>query len=663
MEKLNHINHLSGALKRFALSLAVGAAVVFGVSQSAHAATLTYNFVDVGDPAVTNMQGWTSVFGTIWAKYDWWGSDGNIGDGWDAAEAQLAQSPEFTLDGSGDLTWQMIGTASPASAPTTNQSANISATAILDGGFMGVALRDVATDTYVLWQAFAGLTGPEFDALNSTNWPTSSFTAAQLAPYANDGRAYTLDFIDNDKFPGGGDHWVTLGGATIPGSLYIPPKDILSFTFPTYGVANITGTNITKTVPYGTVVTAMAPTYTVSPGATCAPTNGSTQNFTSPVHYIVTGPDSSTKDFLVTVNITPASSAKDILTFAVTGGGVSIAGTNITVLMLLGTDVTALAPTYTVSPFATGAPASGSVRNFTTPQAYTVTAQDSSTKDYLVTVQLVAFSGMVNVNFTGTARTGLGGPRGDSGESWNQLNVSFNSLAGGSNGALWDSAGVPTTIGVSYITDSTGLDQWGNPALQLIRDGLRNFPTASATGETLSITNLPAGRKYDVYIASANASGGESSDGVFSTTNTTTTVGDQPCVNTGVVNGTTWEQGNNYVLFANVVPDGTGTITMLGTNTIGFRLPVNGVQVVDVGPAVVASPIPTITGITGPVVGVFTINGSTDIAGNVVTLTTPSLSAPVIWTPLQTNAVPGGAFSFPVPQGAYPKQFYRLLGQ
>ncbi|MEI6179025.1 MAG: hypothetical protein WCS43_19190, partial [Verrucomicrobiota bacterium] len=61
-----------------------------------------------------------------------------------------------------------------------------------------------------------------------------------------------------------------------------------------------------------------------------------------------------------------ASSAKDILTF--------------------GTNVTALAPTFRLSAIATASPASGTGRNFTTAQTYTITAQDGSTKDYTVTV-------------------------------------------------------------------------------------------------------------------------------------------------------------------------------------------------------------------------------------------------------------------------------------
>ena len=47
--------------------------------------------------------------------------------------------------------------------------------------------------------------------------------------------------------------------------------------------------------------------------------------------------------------------------------------------------LTNLAPAYTVSPFASGSPASCTSLNFTTPKTYTITAQDGSTKVYTVT--------------------------------------------------------------------------------------------------------------------------------------------------------------------------------------------------------------------------------------------------------------------------------------
>lgn len=83
----------------------------------------------------------------------------------------------------------------------------------------------------------------------------------------------------------------------------------------------------------------------------------------------------------------PPSSAKDILTFSFgVLGAASIDGTSISIEVPTGTDLTNLAPTYTVSPGASGSPVSGTPRNFTTPQTYTITAEDLSTREYTVTV-------------------------------------------------------------------------------------------------------------------------------------------------------------------------------------------------------------------------------------------------------------------------------------
>ena len=84
-----------------------------------------------------------------------------------------------------------------------------------------------------------------------------------------------------------------------------PQANIISFTFPTYGDAAISGTSITKFVPNGTAVTALAPTFTLSTDATCVPVSGSTHNFSTPVHYVVTASDSSTKDYVVTLIVLP----------------------------------------------------------------------------------------------------------------------------------------------------------------------------------------------------------------------------------------------------------------------------------------------------------------------------------------------------------------------
>ncbi len=92
-----------------------------------------------------------------------------------------------------------------------------------------------------------------------------------------------------------------------------------------------------------------------------------------------------------TVTVGPHKQAK-ILTFVVAGSlATTINQINLTIGVTVpsGTDVTTLAPTYTVSPRATSTPASGDVRDFSTPQTYSVTSEDTlTTQVYTVTVIL-----------------------------------------------------------------------------------------------------------------------------------------------------------------------------------------------------------------------------------------------------------------------------------
>lgn len=80
-------------------------------------------------------------------------------------------------------------------------------------------------------------------------------------------------------------------------------------------------------------------------------------------------------------------SAKDITEFSIPGAVGIIDGTDITVAVAFGTDVTALEPTI-VTTGESVSPASQEAQDFTAPVVYTVTALDSSTKDYTVTVNI-----------------------------------------------------------------------------------------------------------------------------------------------------------------------------------------------------------------------------------------------------------------------------------
>jgi alpha-tubulin suppressor-like RCC1 family protein len=98
------------------------------------------------------------------------------------------------------------------------------------------------------------------------------------------------------------------------------------------------------------------------------------------------------------------SNVKKISTFNVSGqkGTTAIDETNHTISLTVpyGTDVTSLAPSVTYAGSSV-TPASGSVNNFTSPQAYTVTAFDEATTQ--------AYTATVNVNTGITASSGTNG--------------------------------------------------------------------------------------------------------------------------------------------------------------------------------------------------------------------------------------------------------------
>ena len=169
-----------------------------------------------------------------------------------------------------------------------------------------------------------------------------------------------------------------------------PAANIVSFgPGATVGPVVAGAAAISWTVPFGTNVANLAATYTYSAGSNCPLVSGSSQNFTNPVHYILTSSDGLvTTDYTVTVTVAPASSAKAILVadFGALGPA-TIVGNTVTLFVSPSQAVTNLTPTFTLSPFATINPTSGVAQNFTSPQIYTVTAQNGTTQSYTVSVQ------------------------------------------------------------------------------------------------------------------------------------------------------------------------------------------------------------------------------------------------------------------------------------
>ena len=187
----------------------------------------------------------------------------------------------------------------------------------------------------------------------------------------------------------------------------------------------------------------------------------------------------------------------------------------------------------------------------------------------------------INVNIDDTVRTGLEGPGGGLGAVWN-------TIAASSATNLRLASGPTSTVGFS----SSGTGGWFfgttadiDPDLDLLTHGWINFGANSPSTQQLVINGLDPAKTYDLSIASAIIiSSNQCSRGEWFTSNTTSTVGNQTVDNRLDENSATWVRGNNYVLFEDVVPDGSGNITVNGfaiteQPTYDIRLPLNGFQI------------------------------------------------------------------------------------
>ncbi|MEO9871502.1 BspA family leucine-rich repeat surface protein [Ekhidna sp.] len=171
--------------------------------------------------------------------------------------------------------------------------------------------------------------------------------------------------------------------------------DILTFTIDEQtGVATIDPLNHTVAieVSFGTNISSLTPTFTLSEGAVSNPVSGDPIDFTDPVTYQVTAEDEEiTEDWTILVTIAPASEETDILTFSLDQqvGNAVINATDHTVAIevAFGTGVAELTPMITLSDGAVSNPASGTVQDFTNAVTYTVTAEDGTTnQDWIISV-------------------------------------------------------------------------------------------------------------------------------------------------------------------------------------------------------------------------------------------------------------------------------------
>lgn len=167
---------------------------------------------------------------------------------------------------------------------------------------------------------------------------------------------------------------------------------------------NTTSHTITIEVAYGTNVTELVPTFTLSDGAT-ATVGGVTQesdvtsnDFTGDVTYEITAEDGSTKqNWSVTVDKALVSPDTDFITFSLpeeyTGASINTTDHTVEIKVPYGTNVTSLVPSFTLSTGATATVGtttqeSGTTSNdFTGTVVYKITAQNGiDTENWNVTV-------------------------------------------------------------------------------------------------------------------------------------------------------------------------------------------------------------------------------------------------------------------------------------
>jgi hypothetical protein len=208
----------------------------------------------------------------------------------------------------------------------------------------------------------------------------------------------------------------------------ISAKAITAFSFVGFpaatGVINEAAKTIGVTLPFGTNLTSLIAKFTttgidVRVGATIQTSGSTPNNFTNPVQYIVTAADSSTATYTVTVTVA-TTSAKAITAYSFVGftgaiGVINEAAKTIAVTVPFGTNLTNLIATFTttgtVVRVGTTVQTSGSTaNNFKNPVQYIVTAADSSTATYTVTVTVApnsakAITAYSFVGFTGAEGT------------------------------------------------------------------------------------------------------------------------------------------------------------------------------------------------------------------------------------------------------------------
>ena len=244
---------------------------------------------------------------------------------------------------------------------------------------------------------------PGATILDSNDWVHGVLPPTTLPSETFDQASVYVRWIMTSDIASNGTTVATAGTSRID-DIYVkgapivaPEAEILTFTIPNQVSSVITSNTGTVDVvmPFGTNLTSLIPTITLSVGATISPLSGVAQDFSSSVIYVVTASDgTTTKNWTVNVSVLSASTEAEILTFDIpsqVSSNINSLTAIVDVVMPLGTNVTSLIPNITTSLNSTISPNSGIAQDFTNPFIYVVTAEDgTTTKNWTVNVVVQA---------------------------------------------------------------------------------------------------------------------------------------------------------------------------------------------------------------------------------------------------------------------------------
>ena len=219
---------------------------------------------------------------------------GGISNGYSSAGIML-QNGVLTIDGNADVT--AIG--NPANSMSRGV-ASVNGTFLINGGSL------TASGVYRAFEM-------DYTVPNEYKYWTGTTTAGQdSGKLIGDGSTTEIDYTH--KY------------AKIEYALPSSEKDITAFSITGQsGSTTISSNTVAVTMPYGTDVTALTPTITVSPGASVTPLSGAAQDFTSSVTYTVTAADASAETYTVTVAVAPATAPGIPQSFTATPGNGQVA--------------------------------------------------------------------------------------------------------------------------------------------------------------------------------------------------------------------------------------------------------------------------------------------------------------------------------------------------